>query len=216
VEKHILTGRAVGGANYPEVAPVVEAFSQYIGDRPWIERCVVHVATTDGLEPSAAERWNATGPNVVVEFWTAKGSTIDASETPLQDAAAYQVEEIVEKGDGVFPRGPKPGLTLVSCILPKPGLTLAEARAGYDRHPLTAMWVHIGMDRYSRNCTQKIETAGAVPYFAVSVLAFPTEQDLIERLWVSEDGKEAIWKDVEGFMDMSKVQGMNARTHALR
>ncbi len=214
--KHILTGRAPGGENYPDPGPVVESFSQFVSTRPWIERCVVHVATDDGLEPSAAERWNVAGPNVVVEFWTPEGSTIDAGETSLSDAAVYQVEEIVEKGEGVLSPGPMPGISLVSCMLPKPGLTLAQARAGYDRHPLTALWVHVGMHRYSRNCTQKVGTAGAIPYFGVSVLSFPTDQDLIERLWVSDEGRDAIWKDVDGFMDMSKVQGMNARTHALR
>jgi hypothetical protein len=214
VAKHILTGRASSPQKPAGRARVAEAFSRFVAARPWIERCVVHVETDDITEAQGPYR-NSDGVDVLVELWTADDMVIDATQAPLADVAAYRVEEIVEKGDANYPVGPLSGITILARLSPKANLTLEQARQGYDRHPLTALRVH-GMDEYSRNWTQKVETTGATPFMGFSVLHYASDEGRLERHYDSPAGRDAISLDLDGFLDKSKLLVMDARSYAVR
>ena len=211
--KHILTGRAAEGAGPSQLAPVVAAFSQYVSRRSWIRRCVVHVAT-DALAGALGPPRGADGVDVMVELWASTDAG-DLADAPLAQASAYRVEEMVEKGDGVFAPGPVEGIMVLARLTAKPGLSLSQVRAGYDRHPLTALRVH-GMERYSRHWTQEVLTKGATPFFGFSILHYATDEDRIERHYNSPEGRQEIREDLDSFLDYDRLLVMEARTHAIR
>lgn len=213
--KHILTGRSILTGEAPGAEAVPDPIVRFVEARPWITRCVVHVAAPNPQGPAAGWSDSPDGMNIAIDVWAADDRALDSTDAPLQQASVYAVEEIVEKGSGQFSPGALPGITLFSRNLPKPGLTAAEVRAGYDRHPLTALRVHVGMDTYVRNCTLSRSPQDAPPLASISVLYFPSEDAFLHGLYESEEGQQEIMRDVEGFMDTSRMMVVTARSHAL-
>ena len=206
--KHMLFGHS-GGETLPMV---VDRVSTWLTPRPWITGCVVHVGTT--VDPQMPLREGQA--DVAVELWTEDGLLVAGSDLPLKDATLYRVREIVEKGSGYPTPGPLPGVSMVASLMALPDLAPGEAVAGYDRHPLTALRVHIGMDHYVRHVTQACETPGADPYFGFSVLHYATDEDRVRRHYATEDGPRQVAEDVAGYLDMSRIRIMDARSHRLR
>jgi hypothetical protein len=210
--KHIIIGRSRTGGR-PAMAEVAAAFGEFLETRPWIERCAVHVAGAIGDPPAPGE------PDMAVELWTSREPLDWASEiaaAPLDAGAGYHLHEIIEKGDGVFPKGTLSGLTLVVFVRPRPGVEIGEVKARWDRHAPLARRVHVGMQRYSRNLIEWISTPGARPYIGVAVLQFATDADFLEGLWESPEGRAAIEYDVAAIWSPNDQLSLTARTEVLR
>ncbi|HKX77358.1 MAG TPA: hypothetical protein VJM34_02440 [Novosphingobium sp.] len=207
--KHVVTGKARGA---PGAA--VPAFARFLGDRPEIVRCALHVAIEDAIGPNGEQ--TSDGVNLIAECWTVDHRSLDLIRMPLADPAAYRVREVVEKGARGTAPGPAPGISVLARLTAKPGMTVREAVAGYDRHPLTALRVHFGMEYYIRNVTEVVETHGASPYFGFSLLHYACDEDRAEKHYDSPEGRQAIRDDIASFLDTAKLQVMEARSWLLR
>jgi hypothetical protein len=218
VAKHILLAKsAPEGQQGKTLGQVSEALSGWLQSRPWIERCALHVRTEIGAAPRDPAKGK--GFDVGVELWTSREPMdweAEIGAAPLHDTAGYQLEEYIEKGDGVFPLGPAEGVTLVSFIWPAPGVAISEVRARYGRHAPLARRVHVGMAHYSRNWIERVSTPGSIPFNGVSVLRFPTDQIYLEQQYESDQGRAAVIYDVRGFLDFDKLLSFNARSQVLR
>ena len=205
--QHMLFGRA----RRHGLAAAVPDVAAWLDMRPDVTRCVVHVGTTIDPQMPLGDQ-----PEIAVELWIEDGRMLDGADLPLDDVTLYRVREIVEKGSGHPERGPLPGISMVASLPALPGLAPGEAVTGYDRHPLTALRVHVGMDHYVRHVTEACETPGAEPYFGFSVLHYPTDEERIHRHYVNADGAQDVLDDVSGFLDLSRIRIMDARSHRLR
>ncbi len=217
--KHILLGSSTeAGRPRRALGEVAARMSDYLARRPWIERCVVHVAT-DLREAESTMAIANDGPDVVVELWTRKEPMdweAEIAAAPLHATAGYEVDETVEKGAGGPPPGPMGGINLIAFIWPASGVAMSDIRARYARHAALALRVHVGLDSYSRNWVERISPPSATPYFGVSVLWFATDEDFLERHYDSPAGRAAIAYDVSGFLDLSKILGLVTRSQVLR
>ncbi|HKX79654.1 MAG TPA: hypothetical protein VJM34_14135 [Novosphingobium sp.] len=214
MRKHIVVARAADG-DYPAPGPVIADVAQFVKERSWIEHCVVHVATPEPMECPVGAEPDADGSNFAVELWTADDRGLNAADVPFRQAVAYEVQEIVEKGSGSFPPGAMPGVTLFSRNMPKAGVPLTEIRARYDRHPLVALRVHVGMETYVRNPIESGSPEGAPGFASISVLYFPTDEALVNRLYSDEQGMRDIGEDVSHFLGEGSML-FKARSHALK
>jgi hypothetical protein len=154
-----------------------------------------------------------------VELWTSDEPldwSAEIKAAPLLDAAGYHLEEIIEKGDGVFPKGPLNGITMVVFVRPRAGVEIGEVKARWARHAPLARRVHVGLDRYSRNLIEWISTPGAKPYLGVAVLHFPTDEDYLERQFDSPEGRAAVIYDVSAIWAPNDGHSLVARTRVLR
>jgi hypothetical protein len=208
--KHLLTG-----CSGKALEEVVQDFSEYLELRPWIERCGVHVRRD--LQEST--KLGPLDPNVAAEIWTNEEPTdweAEIAAAPLSRVSGYQLEEVIEKGDPVYPRGQIEGITLVALIWPARGVPISEVRSRYARHAPLAQRVLIGMDRYSRHWIDRISTPGATAWCGVSVLHFPTAEAYLERRYESPEGRAAIKYDLSGFAEPARTLSFSARSYALR
>lgn len=211
--KHILLGS--GGDDGAQVA---KTLSQFLDARAWIERCAVHVREeikgADGLVAPATD-----GPNVAIELWTTaepQNWEDEIMSLPLEGVMAFQVEESVEKGNGVYPVGPLSGVTQISFFWPAAGVSMADIRARWGLHPPLARRVHIGMDRYTRNWVVRYETAATNHWCGISVLHYPDDESFRERRYESPEGRAAVAYDAAGFSQPGKRHQFNSRTWVLR
>jgi len=217
--KHILLGCSTeSGKARLTLGEVADSVSDYVRGRPWIERCVLHVAT-DLREAESTMAIANDGPDVVVELWTSKEPMdweAEIAALPLEGVAGYEVDERVEKGAGAPPPGAMDGITLIAFIWPAPGIAMSEVRARYARHAALALRVHVGLDHYSRNWVERVRTPAAAAYFGISVLRFATDEDFLERHYDGPDGRAAIAYDVSGFLDLGKILGLITRSRIIR
>ena len=117
----------------------------------------------------------------------------------------------------IFRLDPQPVFDRVVCEpdLPTPGLkktTLWRARADlpesswrarYAAHAELVPRVHASAWRY---CQNVIESAPAEsPYHAISELWWPTEADLLERFYASEEARALVAEDTQGFIDIASA-----------
>jgi hypothetical protein len=211
--KHIFLGYA--GKTLEEFG---QDASAYLEPRRWIERCAVHVRAdirdTDSIVAPSSD-----GPDVAIEIWTSEEPMdweMEIAAAPLRRPSGYQVDEVVEKGDGVYPLGRMEGITVVAFIWPIGGLPICEVRARYARHAPLARRVHTGLDRYSRHWVDRISTPGATAWCGVSILRYPTDWAYAQGHYESSEGRAAISYDVSGFTDLSRTLAFHARTHVYR
>jgi len=195
------------------IAGLLPQLEDFLAARPWIDACVIHAGSevVPGANPVAPD-----GTNVVLEIWSAEGHALVPADLPFTCSAAYQVEEIPEKGSMDWPMGPVPGFTLISRNWPKAGARAEEIRAGYDNHPPLARRVHVGMDAYTRNWIEQRTPQDAAPYASVSILHFADLDALVNRLYLNDEDRQAIARDADGFMDRARSSSLRAECHKLR
>lgn len=214
--KQIFFGTLDGHDALVQGEEVLLAAGAFLDERPWISGCILHISRLDALTSAIFGKVPPDGTNVAMEVWTPEGRAIVPDETPFDCFAAYQVDEIVEKGDGRFALGALQGVTMVSRVHRKCDISLDQFRLGYDRHPLVALRVHVGMESYVRHHINAATLQDAESISGISCLHFATDEDYTDRLYKDDEGRAAIATDVAGFMDREKSISMLARSFVLK
>lgn len=214
--KQILFGTLDDKGALPKGAGVVADADAFIRKRPWISRAIVHVSRIDELTNTAFGKAHPDGASAVMEVWTQEDRLVEPDEAPFHCIAAYQVNEIVEKGDARRDVGKLPGVTMVSRVYHKYGISRDAFREKYDRHPLVALRVHVGMESYTRHHIDAASPQDAEPFWGISCLHFASDEDYIDRLYTDDEARAAIAADVAGFMDREKSISMLARSFVLK
>jgi len=75
------------------------------------------------------------------------------------------------------------------------GLDAREAECRWDEHAPLARWHHVGMPRHAQSGVNLPLTADASVVHGFAMLRFPTDQDLLERMYDSADGQAVIAAD---------------------
>jgi hypothetical protein len=144
--------------------------------------------------------------DVVIEEWGVAADGWKPPPLPSGTAVhAYHVAERIELDEPLAPEpgGRSPGVKAVYLVRRKAGLSDAEAAARWRAHAPVARQHHVGMCRYVQNGVVRALTPGAPVYHGIAVLHFPTLEDLQQRMYGSEEGRQAIARDVSGLVEES-------------
>jgi uncharacterized protein (TIGR02118 family) len=148
-----------------------------------------------GLRPGGEPSYDA-----MLETWQAEGGPDALSGLP-GTAQVYRVDETVEREyERDWPIGERsPGVKSIYLARRRRDMTQDQYAAYWGRkHAPLALRVHVGMWRYARNVV--IQSApGSDKWDGFAVLHFRTAEDLRERFYDSEAGREAIAADVAEF-----------------
>jgi len=200
------------GSGRKAIDGALVSIEHFLEARPWIRRCVIHAGSDEVPRNDPA---NADGVNAAMEIWSNEDRDVAPDETPFSCFAVYRVEEILEKGSMDWPKGSVPGFTLISRNYPKAGASAEEVRAGYDRHPPLARRIHVGMAAYTRNWIKTRVPGDAEPFSSVSVLHFENLDDLVNRLYLTQEDRQSILEDAGNFMQPEKSFSLRAVCHVL-
>ncbi len=98
-----------------------------------------------------------------------------------------------------------PGLKKTTLWRARADLDESSWRARYAAHAKLVPSVHASAWRYCQNVIESAPAGSA--YQAISELWWPTEADLIERFYASEEARALVAEDTQGFIDIpSAVQ----------
>lgn len=159
-----------------------------------------------GLRPGGSPAFDA-----VLELWAEDdGSAREVCAELAATAAAdlYRVTEKVEKERlRNWPSGVvSPGIKSIYLARRKDGMTHeAMARHWAETHAPLALKHHVGMWRYVRNTVEDTLTPVAEPWDGFAELHFRTSDDLINRMFDSDEGRAVILADIAKFSGPGKV-----------
>jgi uncharacterized protein (TIGR02118 family) len=112
--------------------------------------------------------------------------------------AAYLVDERRQWGDGEHG-----GVTRVSFLQAASGLTRQEFGDHWrDVHTPLARQHHPTLWRYVQNVVVDVLTPGAPEVDGIAELSFRSVSDLRDRMYASEEGRQAVGADVRTFIDV--------------
>ena len=167
-----------------------------------------------GLRPGGKPAYAA-----VLGFWTEKDATaIEVAAVTANDASVelYRVTEVVEKA------GERES-HLVSPTVGIKSMYLARRRADLTHDEMISHWGnihaplalkhHIGMWRYARNVVEAALLPVAEPWDGFAELYFRSSEDLIQRMFDSDEGRSVIRADIARFSGPGKA--LHTREHVL-
>jgi hypothetical protein len=142
------------------------------------------------------EAWFETGDDLATALEC--GVVNRGAQALISQTYVYQVSERVQMDDR---RGPhvgerSPGVKAIYLVRRNEQLNDQEARQRWKDHAPLAKAHHAGMSRYVQNGVIAALTAGAPTVNGIAELHFPTQDDLEQRLYDSEQGRDAIRADV--------------------
>ena len=116
------------------------------------------------------------------------------------------------------PGVPTPGLKKTTLWRARAELDPATWQARYRAHAEHVPSVHASAWRYCQNLIEEIPDGSDGPlYHAVSELWWPTEEDLLERFYASEEARRWVAEDTQGFIDIpSAVQTVTRHERVTR
>jgi hypothetical protein len=127
----------------------------------------------------------------------------------------YQVSERVQlEGSGRGGPGQTPGVKAIYLVRRHADLSDQEAKQRWKEHAPLARQHHVGMDRYVQNGVIRALTPDAPIVNGIAELHFPTLDDLVQRMYGSKEGREAISRDAAGLVAESTV--LYTTEHILR
>lgn len=189
----------LAGARARSKAPAVGRFIVNLVDVP---------AEEAGLRPGGEPSYD-----VVTEEWFENAADMgsgDVSNNGLiaGTADAYEVTELTKKEyDRGWPDGERsPGIKSIYIARRHKDMTQAEyARYWSDQHGPLALRIHIGMWRYTQNVVVSAKSPGAPHFDGFALLHFRTSEDLRERFYLDDAGRNAIAEDVARFTSGGRV-----------
>lgn len=157
-----------------------------------------------------AERPSTRGPGAVVTLHdvTDVEAAIAALRTPFGgrgtvDAYAATEHFHWDVDRSAVPVGtPEPDVFQISFLRAKDGLSPEEFAVEWLKHKELAKKHHPTLTRYRVNTLPRPLTDGAVAYDGIAELAFPSAEDIRDRMFDSEEGQRVIAADVDRFIDM--------------
>jgi uncharacterized protein (TIGR02118 family) len=167
-----------------------------------------------GLRPGGSPAFDA-----VLELWAEDdGSAREVCAELAATAAAdlYRVTEKVEKERlRNWPSGVvSPGIKSIYLARRRDGMSHeAMARHWAETHAPLALKHHVGMWRYVRNTVEDTLTPVADPWDGLAELHFRTSDDLINRMFDSDEGRRVIMADIAKFSGPGKV--LHTHEHVL-
>ncbi len=96
-----------------------------------------------------------------------------------------------------------PGLKKTTLWRARQDLDAASWQARYRAHAELVPSVHASAWRYCQNLIE--EATDGHPYQAVSELWWPTEEDLLERFYASDEARHLVAEDTQGFIEISSA-----------
>jgi hypothetical protein len=101
---------------------------------------------------------------------------------------------------GPEPRGATPGIKKTTLWRARADLETATWQARYREHASLVPRVHASAWRYCQNVIE--EAPAGLSFQAVSELWWPTDEDLLERFYASEEARRLVAEDTRGFIDI--------------
>lgn len=101
--------------------------------------------------------------------------------------------------DGITSGQPSNGISYLYGLYFYDDLAPSAIERMWSNHPETVERVHIGVSRYTQWWI-KSSAPGAPEIGGIAELHFPTEQDLVDRLFDSERGQKEVITDQKGFI----------------
>jgi uncharacterized protein (TIGR02118 family) len=205
----------------PEGGARVVARAQSGGDRV-AGGCVVDLVDRPPIEGAAVRTPRNAGIDAFVELWTDDEPEVAArrwqQDSGVEVRAAYAVDETVQRDyDRTWAEGePSPGVKVVYLVERHPDLTVEQfARHWHDVHGPLALRHHVGAWKYVQNVVTSRSGEGADPKLdGVAELHFATVDDLVERMYDTDESVEAIAADVARFI--GGARGYLVTEHVVR
>lgn len=187
---------------------------EMLAELPGLNRLVVNIVDVEPALPAPASRALY---DAVAECWfdtaghymaAVEGSRLRGD---LEEQGArfhvYLVRERVQLDDGLAPPPGErsPGAKAIYLSRRLEGLSDEEAKARWRQHAPLAVKHHAGMRKYVQNGVVSALTPGSPVVHGIAELHFPTLQDLEQRMYESEAGREAIREDVAGLVAESSA-----------
>jgi hypothetical protein len=203
--KLIETVEATEGAVSRKVPPyLLTELAHALRRLSGLSRLAVNIA---GVEPVLAAPQPAHRYVAALEYWfdappidatAALDGAWDAAPPPSAlNRWRYRVSERVQLGsDDSPPTGTRsPGVKALYLVRRPEGLSNEAATQGWRQHADTARTHHVGMTRYIQNGVIESLTPGAPVVHGIAELSFPTLEDLEQRMYGSEEGRQAIGRE---------------------
>ena len=120
---------------------------------------------------------------------------------------AYLVDERLQ-----WELDPRPNITRFSFLQRAGGITREEFSRHWSQiHAPLARTHHPCLVRYVQNIVREVLAPGARPLDGIAELSVVRQQDFIERMYDSDEGREIIGADVRAFIDLTS--GWRVITH---
>jgi uncharacterized protein (TIGR02118 family) len=168
--------------------------------------CVVDLVDRPPVEAAGLPTPDSPPLDALVELWVDDPAGAFATwraDPALGAGAGYVVDEAVQRD---YPRTwsegeSSPGIKAVYLIRPTPGISVEEfVRHWRDVHGPLALRHHIGAWKYVQNAVEERFGDADPTIVGLAELHFPTVDDLVERMYDSEEGVQAIAADVAQFV----------------
>jgi len=101
---------------------------------------------------------------------------------------------------GLEPGRPTPGIKKTTLWSARADLDTATWQARYRGHASLVPRVHASAWRYCQNVIE--EAPAGFDFQAVSELWWPTDEDLLERFYASQEARRLVAEDTQGFIDI--------------
>jgi hypothetical protein len=159
------------------------------------------------IEPAVAPSERPHRYVAAIEYWFAKapmdvGAAVDRAWRQATPSLAmhrwlYRVSERIQLGihDGRGNGERSPGVKALYLVRRPEGLSNEAATRGWRQHSDTARTHHVRMSRYIQNGVIESLTPGAPVVHGIAELSFPTVEDLEQRIYGSQEGRQAIRRE---------------------
>jgi hypothetical protein len=174
-----------------------------------LARLAVNIAD---IQPAVASPQRPHHYAAALEYWFEEapvdvGAALDrawqeAPPPPSLNRWRYRVSERIQLGshDGQLTGARSPGVKALYLVRRPEGLSNEAATQGWRQHAGTARTHHIGMSRYIQNGVIEPLTPGAPVVHGIAELSFPTLEDLEQRMYGSEEGRQAISREASALV----------------
>lgn len=196
-------GRAAGLAPH-----LLTSVAQALAGVGRLERFAINVVD---VEPASVQQ----APHsyvAVIEYWFAEEleGVVEALESAWAAAPTtaalrhwrYHVSERIQLGahNAAGSGERSPGVKALYLVRRPDGLSNDTATKGWRQHANTARTHHVGMSRYIQNGVIETLSTGAPVIHGIAELSFPTLEDLEQRMYGSNEGREAISREASALV----------------
>jgi hypothetical protein len=114
---------------------------------------------------------------------------------------SYRVQETVVLEDKSAPANRQRGFKLLRELIFFDDLSDAAAKRCWAHHGNLALKIHTGMSRYAQHWVEETLSAARLPTRGISELFFPSREDLVQRYYESQRGREQVLHDTGHFIE---------------
>jgi hypothetical protein len=194
--------------------PIRSALDTGLGAALRVERGSISRAVTVRAEDEAL-RLAAPYDTVIELYVPVADGLIGALShcSALTDIDAFVVDEYIEKAPRLeSPDASPAGISWWAPLVAPPNVSPGRLRRHYDEHVSLALRVHRATSHYIRHWVTRDLGPLNRPYYAISLLRFPTDEDFMARHYDSPAGQAEVREDVIPFVDLQRIRPLPTRT----